>query len=248
MRSSTFWLWISIAALALWLTGCGGEVTPSPSPGPASTASQPEPPTAASTEMPLAPVTNAAEATTIPSPPPPTPTPTPTLSLPLHGVEPTPTPPELAGGELEVRIPFDIYAAGEPAATAVPDCVSRIPFQMFRDGTRNMLQGEGSIVCHFVDTPQGSPITFHVLLEFDAALDGELLPATADMPSGWLDAQLGFEGSITQYYEGYPAGATNPCPESDPCIVPSADFIPLPLAYEEGSTVTTPWIVILHLW
>jgi hypothetical protein len=41
-----------------------------------------------------------------------------------------------------------------------------------------------------VNTSQGQPITYHVVFEFDGTLDGELLPPTADKPSGWLDAYL----------------------------------------------------------
>jgi hypothetical protein len=248
MSSRVFRLLTLVMALALLLAGCGGtETVLLPSPGPTPTAALPTSPTPAPTEAPQLPEATASPTATIPTPPPTTPTPTPTTGLPPHGVAPTATPPESSEGELEVRIPFDIYAANEPPAPAVPACVNQIPFHLFEDGARTLLEGEGSIGCHFEDTPQDSPITFHVLLEFDATLDGELLPPTVDMPSGWLDAQLGFEGSVTQYYVGYPAGATNPCPESDPCIIPSADFIPLPLAYEEGSTITNLWIFVLHL-
>jgi hypothetical protein len=98
-----------------------------------------------------------------------------------------------------------------------------------------------------VDTPQGSPITFHVVLEYDGVLNGELLPATPKRPSGWLDAYLALDGAITQCYVGYPTGAPNPCPESNPCRTPSSDIILLPFGYEEGSEVTTPWVFILHL-
>jgi hypothetical protein len=186
--------------------------------------------------------------TPIPTPIPPTLTPTPTAALLPHGNEQTPTPPEPGAGEVEIRIPFDIYGEGELPSTDVPECVNAIPFRMIRDGSRTMIEGEGQIDCHFVDTPQGSPIIFHVILEFDGVLNGELLPATSDNPSGWLDAYLALDGAITQYYVGYPTEATNPCPESNPCLIPSSDVIPVPLAYEDGSTVTTPWIFILHLW
>jgi hypothetical protein len=242
-------LLVSLLALTVVVAECGGtEEAPASIPGPISTAAVPVASAAKPTEPLPATAAPATPIATVPTPPPATPTPTPTTDLPPHGVEPTPTLPESSGGEVEIRIPFDIYAAGEPSTTPVPECVNRIPFRLFEDGSRTMLEGEGPIVCHFIDTPQGSPITFHVLLEFNGVLDGELLPPTTDMPAGWLDAQLGFDGNITQYYEGYPAGATNPCPESDPCVMPSADFVPLPLAYEEGSTVTAPWIFVLHLW
>jgi hypothetical protein len=185
--------------------------------------------------------------TTAPTPIPPTSTPTPTATLLLRANEQTPTPPEPSKGEVEIRIPFDIYGEGERLSTDVPECVNTIPFRIIRDGARIMIEGEGQIDCHFVDTPQGSPIIFHVVLEFDGALNGELLPATSDKPSGWLDAYLALDGAITQYYAGYPAEATNPCPESNPCRITSSDVIPMPLAYQDGSTVTTPWIFILRL-
>jgi hypothetical protein len=205
----------------LLLTGCGGaQVEPTTTPVPP---------------------------TTTPIPIPPTPTPTPTTALLPHGNELTPTPPEPSAGEVEIRIPFDIYSEGELPPTDVPECVNTIPFRMIRDGSRTMIEGEGQIDCHFVDTPQGSPIIFHVILKFDGVLNGELLPATSDKPSGWLDAYLALDGAIAQYYVGYPTEATNPCPESNPCRIPSSDVIPLPFAYEDGSTITTPWIFILHL-
>jgi hypothetical protein len=203
------------------LTGCGGsQVEPAATPAPPTTA---------------------------PTPIPTTSTPTPTATLLLRANEQTPTPPGPSAGEVEIRIPFDIYGEGERLSADVPKCVNTIPFRMIRDGARTMIEGGGRIDCHFVDTPQGAPIVFHVVLKFDGALNGELLPATSDKPSGWLDAYLALDGAVTQYYVGYPAGAPNPCPESNPCRIPSADVIPIPLAYKEGSTVATPWIFILHL-
>jgi hypothetical protein len=146
---------------------------------------------------------------------------------------------------VEVRIPYYIVVGGEAPPADIPECVNSIPFSMVRDGARSMMEGEGRIDCHFVSS--GSPITFHVLLKFDAALNGELMPPTPERPSGWLDAYLAIEGEIVQYYTDYPPEATNPCPESSPCRIPSSDVIPLPFSYEEGSTITTPWTFILHL-
>jgi len=212
-----------LTLVLLLVTGCGGvQVEPT---------TLPEPPT------------------TTPTPVPPTPaaTPTPTAALLPHGDEQTPTPPRPSGGEVEIRIPFDIYSEGELPPAEMPECVNSIPFRIFRDGSRTMIEGEAQIDCHFVDTPQGSPITYHVILEFHGNLDGELLPATPDKPSGWLDAYLLVDGTTVQYYTGYPPQAVNPCPEGDPCRTPASDVISLPFAYEDGSTLTTPWTFILHL-
>jgi hypothetical protein len=229
----------------LLLTGCGGaQVEPTTTPVPPTTTPIPIPPTPTPTPT-TALLPHGNELT--PTPIPPAPTPTPTTALLPHGNELTPTPPEPSAGEVEIRIPFDIYSEGELPPTDVPECVNTIPFRMIRDGSRTMIEGEGQIDCHFVDTPQGSPIIFHVILKFDGVLNGELLPATSDKPSGWLDAYLALDGAIAQYYVGYPTEATNPCPESNPCRIPSSDVIPLPFAYEDGSTITTPWIFILHL-
>lgn len=95
-----------------------------------------------------------------------------------------------AGGKLEIRIPFHIFSQGEAPPADLPECINDIPFRMASDGSRTIIEGEGPIDWHFVDTPQGSPITFHVILEFNGNLDGELLPATPEKPSGWLDAYL----------------------------------------------------------
>jgi len=207
----------------LFLTGCGGaHVEPTTPPEPPTTTPTPLPPTA-------------------------TATPTPTAAVSLHSDEQTPTPPEPSGGEVEIRIPFDIFSEGEPPPADVPECVNTIPFRITRDGSRSMMEGEGQIDCHFVDTPQGVPITYNVILEFDGVLNGELLPATPDKPSGWVDAYLTVDGTIVQYYTDYPPEATNPCPESNPCRTPTSDVIPLPFDYQEGSRVTTPWVFILHL-
>lgn len=180
-------------------------------------------------------------------PPTPAATPTPTPALLPHGDEQTPTPPPPREGEVEIRIPFDIFSQGEQPPAELPECINTIPFRTLSDGSRFMIEGEGQIDCHFVDTPQGGPITFHVILEFAGNLDGELLPPTPDKPSGWLDAYLLVDGTIIQYYTGYPPQAVNPCPEDDPCLAPASEVIPLPFTYEDGSTVTTPWTFILHL-
>jgi hypothetical protein len=186
-------------------------------------------------------------ATATPAPPTPPATPTPTTALLPQADEQTPTPPEPSGGEVEIRIPFDIFSQGEQPPAEIPECVTTIPFRTFKDGSRTMIEGQGQIDCTFVDTPQGSPITYHVILQIDAHLDGELLGATPDRPSGWLDAYLLVDGAIVQYYTGYPPEAVNPCPEGNPCRTPASDTIPLPFAYEDGSTVSTPWTFILHL-
>jgi hypothetical protein len=180
----------------------------------------------------------------VPSPPAPspTPTPTPTPSQLLGPVTQTPTPLVPTGGYIEVRTPNTINMQTE--------CVSIIPFRLVQEGTRTMSRGEGRIDCFFEGKPLGgedAPIVYHVTLEFDAVLDGELLPATPDRPHGWLDAYLTLDGAIIQYWTGYPSQASNPCPQSSPCRIPTSDVIPLPFAFEEGSTITTPWTFILHL-
>lgn len=181
------------------------------------------------------------------TPPTPAATATPTVALLPHVDEQTPTPPPPSGGEVEIRIPFDIYSQGEAPPADLPECINTIAFRIASDGSRTMIEGEGPIDCHFVDTPQGSPITFHVILEYHGSLNGELLPATPDRPSGWLDAYLAVDGAIVQYYTGYPPEAVNPCPEGDPCRTSASDVLPLPFEYKDGSTVTTPWTFILHL-
>jgi hypothetical protein len=195
------------------------------------------------------PTTETKPPTATPEAVPPTPaaTPTPTTALLPQADEQTPTPPPPSGGEVEIRIPFDIFSQGEQPPADMPECIETIPFRMFQDGPRTMLEGEGQIDCTFVDTPQGSPITYHVILQMDAHLDGELLPPTTDKPSGWLDAYLLVDGATVQYYTGYPPEAVNPCPESSPCRTPASDTILLPFAYEDGSTLTTPWTFILRL-
>lgn len=178
-------------------------------------------------------------ASTLPAPSP-TPTPTPGLLLGANTVTPPPTVP--TGGTLEVRIPNTINMQTE--------CVREIPFRLVTEGSRTMCRGEGRIDCTFEGKPLGGedqPIIYHVILEMDAEFDGELLPATPQRPNGWLDAYLSLDGSIIQYYTGYPPQATNPCPESSPCRVPTTEVIPLPFDFEDGSTITTPWTFILHL-
>jgi hypothetical protein len=171
---------------------------------------------------------------------------TPTATSLAGLVAPTPLP-EPTGGEVEIRIPFTIVAGGEAVPADIPDCTNAIPFAMTADGTRTMIDGEGRIDCHFVDTPSGQPITFHVILEYDAVLAGELLPPTPEQPSEWLDAYLTIDGAIVQFYSGYPPEAQNPCPEDNPCRTAAFEVIPLPLAYKEGSTITEPWTFVLHL-
>jgi hypothetical protein len=154
--------------------------------------------------------------------------------------------PEQGGEELEIHIPFDIYSQGELPSTDVAECINKIPFSIIKDESRTLIEGQGQIDCDFVDTPQGAPITYQVVLAFDGMLNGELLPATPDKPSGWVDAYLMVNGAITQVYIDYPQEATNPCPESNPCRTTISANIPLLFTYEEGNTITTPWIFILH--
>ncbi len=78
-----------------------------------------------------------------------------------------------------------------------------------------MIEGEGDVDCHFVN--EAGPLIFHVLLEFEAVLNGELLPPSPSKPTGWLDAYLNIDGAITQYWVGYPSEAVNPCPEMGLC-------------------------------
>jgi hypothetical protein len=215
---------MALTVVLLLIAACGG---PSIQP----TATPEEPPTATPTVVLATPA----------------PTPTPTTALLPQAEEQTPTPPPPSGGEVEIRIPFDIFAQGEAPPTDMPECIDAIPFRLASDGSRTLIEGEGSIDCYFVDTPEGSPITFHVLLEYHGSLDGELLPATPDRPHGWLDAQLAVEGTIVQYYTGYPSEVVNPCPEGDPCRTPASDFIPLPFDFKDGSTIDTPWTFILRL-
>ena len=173
------------------------------------------------------------------------PTPTPTYSPPLVGKETETLEP--TRGVVEIIIPFEIFSQSEGPSSTVPDCVTMIPFSIIQDGLRKLSQGEGNIDCHFEDTPGDSPITFHVVMNYEAVFNGELLPATIDRPSGWLDAYLTLNGELVQYYVGYPSEASNPCPESNPCPIPIAEIIPLPFTLEDGDTVSIPWTFILHL-
>jgi hypothetical protein len=146
-------------------------------------------------------------------------------------------------GEVEVRIINTINGQGE--------CNNLIPFRIYEQGERIMLEGDGRIDCTFEGKPLGgedSPIVYHVSLEFEAILEGERLPATPSRPSGWLDAFLLLDGTIVQYYTGYPPEAVNPCPLESPCETTTKDNIPLPFEFKEGSTIETPHTFILHLW
>lgn len=173
----------------------------------------------------------------------PTDTPTP---APL--VKPTDKmPPPIENGELEIRIPFDIYNPRVETPDNPSECINTLPFTFRDQQDRRMAEGQGLIQCEFTDTPKDTPITYHVLLAFDARFSAELLPASPEYPHGWLDAYLNLQGTITQYYEGYPSEATNPCPQTDPCRTPASEVIPLPFPYQDGSQITTPWTFILHL-
>ncbi len=146
---------------------------------------------------------------------------------------------------MEIRIPFHVVIEGEAPPADIPECEAVIPYNLISDGTRTMIEGEGDILCHFAD--EAVPLIFHVLLEFEALLIGELLPPSPSKTTGWLDAYLNIDGAITQYWVGYPSEAVNPCPENSPCRTPTKDVIPLPFDYAEGSTIETPWIFVLHL-
>lgn len=172
-------------------------------------------------------------------------TPTPTIAVVFPTQEPASL--EQEKGEIEVRIPYNIFTPGETTPSEDVECVVYIPFRFVNVEMRTMIEGQAPIDCHFEDTPQGSPITFNVILEYECTVNGELLPATYEYPKGWLDTHMWIDGTIIQYYANYPDEATNPCPETDPCRTPITDNIPLPFAFEEGNTITTPWIFILHL-
>jgi hypothetical protein len=173
------------------------------------------------------------------------PTATPTIFILMQSEEPDI--PEPGGGEVEIHIPFDIYSQSEMPSADIPECVNTIPFRIIKDELKSLIEGQGPIACEFVDTPEGAPITFHVVLELNGVLNGEVLPATPDKPSGWLDGHLALDGEIIQFYTDYPPEATNPCPEDNPCRITTFETIPLPFDKEEGSTITIPWTFILHL-
>lgn len=172
-------------------------------------------------------------------------TPTPTVAVVFSTEEPIT--PEPIGGEIEIIIPFDIYSQYEAPSGDIPQCVSTIPFRFYNDGLLTMIEGKGPILCVFDDTPEGTPITFHITFDLQAELSGELLPASIEKPSGWLDAFLSLDGYFEQIHEGYPDDSINPCPATSPCQITAFEVIPLPFDYEEGSTITTPWTFILHL-
>jgi hypothetical protein len=153
----------------------------------------------------------------------------------------------LGNSELEIRIPFDIYNPDLETAGDLAECITILPFTLEDQQGRTMVEGQELIQCEFIDTPQDTPIIYHILLAFDASLSGELLPATPEYPHGWLDAFLNIDGTISQYYEGYPPEATNPCPQTEPCRTPASEVIPLPFPYQDGSVITTPWTFVLHL-
>lgn len=161
--------------------------------------------------------------------------------------EPTDTPSAPTTGEIELRIPFDIYSPSEVSSSSLPECVQYLPFRILSDGDRKLIEGKGRLECSFVDTPKGSPITYHVILTYDAIFNGELLPASPNKPSGWLDSFLTIDGEVAQFYVGYPPEAANPCPEENPCRTPVSEVIPLPFDYRDESSISTPWTFILHL-
>lgn len=148
--------------------------------------------------------------------------------------------------ELEVRIPFALMAEGQ-AQGDMPDCSVHIPFAVKKEDGRTLIEGEKKFSCSFDSTPRGQPISFHIRLEMEGILNGEILPPTVDKPAGLLDAFLNVEGTISQHYTGYPPQATNPCPASSPCRTEAKQLFPLPMEYREGSRITKPWTFILHL-
>lgn len=174
-------------------------------------------------------------------------------AIPEVAASPTPTSTLLTGsratgGELEIRIPYDIFNPElELPAESPPTCITMIPFEIKEEGGHQVISGKGLIDCTYVDTPAGTPITYTITIRLDSEILGELLPATDSYPDGFLDAQLTLEGSLTQSYTDYPSEAINPCPSADPCVSPLADFIPLPFNYTEGSTIDIPWTFILHV-
>jgi len=173
-----------------------------------------------------------------------TPASTPTPPL-VSGVTEEPVSPT-TGGRIEVHIPYLIATQDSPPID-VPECAAEVPFSITQEDGRNLLAGTQQIHCEFENPLEDSSITIYVVLEFESVLNGELLEPTPNKPSGWLDAYLVIDGTITQYYTGYPPEAVNPCPESSPCSTPTSEVIPLPFAFEEGSTITTPWTFTLHL-
>jgi hypothetical protein len=173
------------------------------------------------------------------------PTPTPTRMVIFPSEAPETTVPRQV--EIEIRIPYSIFSQGEASSTEVPECVNTIPINIIEQEERILVEGEGPIKCVFTFTPEGVPFTYHIELRYTGSLNGEMLPVSIDKPAGWLDAYLIVDGVLTQYYTDYPAEATNPCPQSNPCSTPIFDTIPLPLDYEDGSTISTPWIFLLKL-
>jgi hypothetical protein len=173
------------------------------------------------------------------------PTPTPTMMVIFPSEAPETTAPNQA--EIEIRIPYSIFSQGERSSTDVLECKNTISFNIIEGEDRTLIEGKGPIECEFKFNPQGVPFTYHIELSYDGSLNGEMLPVSIDKPSGWLDAYLTVDGVLTQYYTDYPAEATNPCPESNPCSTPIFDTIPLPFDYEDGNTITTPWTFTLRL-
>jgi hypothetical protein len=238
---------VLIVLLGLALGACGLQSSTATVPVPSGTseqsssqpASSPRPEASATSSAPTVDQVPTEPVTVQPAP---SSTPTPTSSLLLGTNTQTPEPAKPTGGTIEVRTPNTINETTE--------CVNFIPFRLESDDARTMCRGEGRIECVFEGKPiggEGSPVVYHVILEYDTVVNGELLPATPDRPEGWLDAYLTVDGTITQYYTDYPPQATNPCPESSPCRTPTSDVIPLPFAFEEGSTISVPWAFILHL-
>jgi len=88
-----------------------------------------------------------------------------------------------SGGSLEINIPFDLYASDENLSGTSPVCNVSVPFLIKRVDERIMVEGEKEINCEYVDTPQGSPITFMIKIVVSFDLLGELLPATIDKPA-----------------------------------------------------------------
>lgn len=53
------------------------------------------------------------------------------------------------GGEVEVHIPFNIYAPGEVTNTEGVECVISIPFHFYKEEMRTLMEGQAPIDCFF---------------------------------------------------------------------------------------------------
>jgi hypothetical protein len=146
-----------------------------------------------------------------------TPTPTPAEGEPLLStLTPTPTPvPGGLGpstltptdwlprdGEIELRIQNYLDPAGGE------ECISHFPFAVIQGAERTTIEGEGIVDCHFQKTSCGEAcLTMHMIEEYDVTVEGEILPGAGSGGVASLHAVLTFDGSVTEYFSDYPAGA-----------------------------------------